>query len=289
LWDVSTPRALAAPEGDSSAEACYPLVPVMPLGLHSPLLERAGFRHAFFGRQGGVSEPPWNSLNFSLASGDDPRAVRTNLERAAAHLGVAAERIYFLCQVHGSDHRVVDGGQPPAEVQRWEGDIALSRTPELACGVRTADCAAVLLADRRSGAVAAIHSGWRSTVQSVVSAGLAALGELSGGPLEPVAAIGPHIEACCFEVGEDVAARLAAASPAGEAVVDRRPAKPHVDLRRIIAAQLEQSGVPAEAIDHVRGCTVCQPERFHSYRRDGQRGGRMLAAIVTRPSLGQGG
>lgn len=252
----------------------------MCLALHSDLLDRAGFAHAFFTRRGGVSSPPWNTLNFSTHTGDDPRAVQANWARGAAHLGIEPQRIYVLRQVHGMAHRIVRGDERQAELMRETGDIALTRSAGIACGVRTADCAAILLADCSSGAVAAVHSGWRGTVQRVVTTAVAELQKLSMGTPDVLAAIGPHIESCCFEVDDDVAGELAQASDLADRAVDRSFAKPHVDLRSIIQTQLVAAGVRSDAVDHVRGCTHCDPERFHSYRRDGQRGGRMLAAIV---------
>jgi YfiH family protein len=252
------------------------------MALTSPLLERAGFCHAFFTREGGVSQPPWDSLNFAASTGDDPASVLENLARAAAVLGVAPGRVYILSQVHGTAYRVLSGDENWDDVVRSVGDITLSRSPEVAAGVRTADCAPVLVADRTSGAVAAIHSGWRGTVANVVRAGIAVLRELAGGRGDLCAAIGPHIERCCFEVGPDVADELARASTAGRVAV-LETARPHVDLRRILRAQLEAEGLGVEAIDDVLGCTVCaRSPRFHSFRRDGKRSGRMLSAIVAR-------
>jgi polyphenol oxidase len=97
-----------------------------------------------------------------------------------------------------------------------------------------------------------------------------------------VAAIGPHIETCCFEVGEDVAQDFANASVAGQTVIDRSREKPHVNLRRVIRAQLVGAGVGDASIDDVPGCTVCDAERYFSFRRDAEKSGRMLAAIVAR-------
>jgi YfiH family protein len=197
-------------------------------------------------------------------------------------LGVAPERVYFLSQVHGTAYRVLSGDENWDDVVRSIGDITLSRSPDLAAGVRTADCAPVLVADRKSGAVAAIHSGWRGTVANVVRAGIAALRELTGRTGDLCAAIGPHIERCCFEVGPDVADELARASAAGQSAVVEG-ARPRVDLRRILRAQLEAEGLGPDAIDDVPGCTVCaRAPRFHSFRRDGKQSGRMLSAIVAR-------
>jgi YfiH family protein len=251
--------------------------------LASPLLEGAGFRHAFFTRRGGVSVPPWDTLSFAVSVGDDPAAVRENFTRAARHLGVDVARVYVLSQVHGTASHVLTGAEDRDDVVRAVGDITLSRVPGVACGVRSADCVPVLVADLTTGAVAAIHSGWRGTVADAAAAGVAALRALVGGEGDLVAAIGPHIQRCCFEVGDDVAAQLAACSPLGEAAVLRAPdRKPHVDLRRIVRAQLEAVGLAPAAIDDVLGCTVCEPDRFHSYRRDGARSGRLLSAIVAR-------
>lgn len=251
--------------------------------LTSPILEKAGFRHAFFTRIGGVSRPPWDTLSFVLATGDDPAAVGENLRRAAAILGVDPARVYYLSQDHGTAHRVLDGSEDREELLKTVGDITLSRTPGLACGVRSADCVPILIADRRSGAVAAIHSGWKGTVVNVARAGIRALRELIGAPGDLIAAVGPHIERCCFEVGPDVAAQLAAASSLGDAAVIAGSGKPHVDLRRVVHAQLEAEGIAPEAIDDVAGCTVGDRDRFHSFRRDGKVSGRLLSAIVPRP------
>jgi copper oxidase (laccase) domain-containing protein len=119
-------------------------------------------------------------------------------------------------------------------------------------------------------------------VADVVGAAVARLSELAGGSAELVAAIGPHISAAAFEVGEEVALELDRAAPGNE-VVRREPGrKPHVDLRRALRAQLRRVGLRDEAIDDVGGCTVGEPELYFSYRRDGPRSGRHLSAIVSR-------
>lgn len=259
-----------------------PELPGETRALRSPLLEKAGFRHAFFTRLGGVSRPPWDTLNFAAGVGDDPEAVAENLRRAAGDLRIDPRRLYFLSQVHGTAWQALSGEEDRDEVVRRVGDITISRAPGVGCGIRTADCVPVLLADRRTGAVAAVHSGWRGTVDNVAAAGVHALLTLVREPPELVAAIGPHIERCCFEVGDDVAASLARASKLGDAAVIRREgeARPRVDLRAVVRAQLEGAGVEPSQIDDVAGCTVCDARRFHSYRRDRDRSGRLLSAIV---------
>lgn len=249
--------------------------------LTSPLLSRAGFRHAFFTRRGGVSEGAFASLNFSVAAGDQPAHVAENLRRAGLALGVDAERIYFLSQVHGRAVELADGNQPPEAFVRREGDVVIGSVPTLACAVRSADCMPVLLADRLSGFVAAVHAGWRGVACRAVEAGVSGLKQLAGGQVELVAAVGPHISLDSFEVSEEVARELRAASPDPD-VVDRSRPRPHVDLRRIVHAQLLSLGLAPSAVDDVWGCTVRDETRFFSFRRDGKASGRLLSAIVPR-------
>jgi len=282
---------------------------VTSLGLTSSLLADHGFSHRFFTRRGGVSKPPYATLSFSTGVGDCPQAVLANLKLAAEALGVDHQRVYYLDQMHGIDWCLLSGDEDRDEVLTREGDITVTTSRDVACGVRTADCVPVLLADPLTGAVAAAHAGWRGTVAGVVPTAVRVLLQVAqGGQSEVVAttgrptaapsitdssvtamagrllaAVGPHIEQCCFEVGADVAETIAACSSLGDTVVDRSRVKPHIDLRQVVAQQLASVGV--QRVDQVAGCTVCDRERFHSYRRDGKRSGRMMAAIVGRGPL----
>lgn len=250
--------------------------------LQSPLLSAAGFRHAFFTRRGGISLGPYESLNFGYSVGDEREHVEENFRRAAQALGVGAQAVLVLSQVHGSRVVQVEAGQLRAELLTHEGDALIAAAGEVACGVRTADCVPILLADPDSGSVAAVHAGWRGTVQRIVEQAAGELERLGARRSRLLAAIGPHIARAAFEVGEDVAAELQRASSATAAIEAQPGARPHADLRRIISAQLQEAGLDARAIDQVEGCTVEEPERFFSYRRDGAKSGRMLSAIVPR-------
>ena len=197
----------------------------------------------------------------------------------------SAEVIVQVKQVHGG--RVVEaaaaaGIEADAIVARASAQPALSparpsRAAPVAVGVRVADCVPLLLADPRTGDVAAVHAGWRGVVAKIVPA---AVGALAGGPL--YAAIGPCIGACCFEVGRDVGAQIAEACGTRQVVVWGAQDKVYVDLRAAVRAQLLALGVTNAHIDDVAGCTKHESARFHSFRRDGAGGGRMLAAIATR-------
>jgi hypothetical protein len=197
-------------------------------------------------------------------------------------VGYAPNCLYEASQVHGSGVHVVRSPESIGEVRLQEADALVAAPGGIGIGVRIADCVPVLVVDLQSGAVAAIHAGWRGTVRGVVEAGVESL--LRHGCGEPgalVAAIFPHIERCCFEVGDDVAQTLQQAARSA-AVVDRSRAKPHVDLAAIVVGKLMALGLRADQIEQVPGCTRCEPERFFSYRRDGKRSGRHLCAIVSR-------
>jgi YfiH family protein len=249
--------------------------------LRSRLLLELGFCHGFNLRTGGASEGPFGSFNLGRAVGDELHHVAENHRRFAEAVGYAPGRLYEVSQVHGSEVRAVRARDDAADVRRHEADALCAPAGAIAIGVRIADCVPVLLADPETGAVAAAHAGWRGTVSGVVEAAVAALRGPQGDARQLAVAIFPHIGRCCFEVGDDVAQSLLAVSPDPE-VVDRSRNKPHVDLAAIITAKLVALGLPPERIERVDGCTRCQDERFFSYRRDGKRSGRHLAAIVSR-------
>jgi hypothetical protein len=200
-------------------------------------------------------------------------------------LGLTSEEsVVQVRQVHGA--RVVEARDAPGS----EGDALIARAAagRIAVGVRVADCVPVLVGSPDTGDVAAIHAGWRGVVAGVVRTAVAGL---DGRGL--LAAIGPCIGACCFEVGRDVADEIARASPGVNVIAARPPGPPpaidkalnkaHVDLRAAVRAQLRAAGLDDARIDDVSGCTRHEAARFHSFRRDGANSGRMLASIVTKP------
>ena len=227
--------------------------------------------HGFTDRLGGVSTGKHESLNLGVRWGDEPAAVAENLRRVAAAAGFEPGELRTIRQVHGK--AVWRAATMPAGA---EGDALWARAGDgpLVVGVLTADCVPVLLADRSGTAVAAIHSGWRGTVQDIVGATVAALAADGVDPADLVAAIGPCIEAAGFEVGEEVAREFAPAF-----VRRDLGARPHVDLVAAVRAQLVAAGVPEKAIDRVGGCTWADPGKYFSYRRDGAGIGQMLAFV----------
>jgi hypothetical protein len=205
----------------------------------------------------------------------------------AALADVPLDRLRLLTQVHG---RTIASSPAGAPWTAPEADGVITDDPSVALVVRVADCAPILLADRRLGVVAAVHAGWRSTMQRIVPAAIDALhGSYGTDPSDIVAAVGPSLGVCCGEMGEEV---LEAFRAAGHDPVTldrwfvRTPGtRPHFDLWRANREQLEASGVPAAAIHAAGLCTRTYAGTFHSYRAAGPAAGRMAALIRCRPGL----
>lgn len=205
----------------------------------------------------------------------------------AAALGVDRAAVRLIKQVHGQGFAVVRRGESP-EIERPEADIIITDDPPSAIGVRVADCAPILLADRTRPVVGAAHAGWRGAMHDVATAAVRALNETFGStPANLIAAIGPSLGPCCGEMGPEV---VEAFRDAGhdDADIDRwfttgPRGRAHFDLWLANADQLERAGVPSNAIHVARLCTRCRPDTFHSYRAAGASAGRMLGAI--RPAL----
>jgi len=182
-------------------------------------------------------------------------------------------------QVHGAGvARVVSADQLVPDV----ADAVVSSRRGVAIAVVTADCVPVLAASRDGRAVAAIHAGWRGLMAGVVAAGIEGLRAEAGAGEPVVAVIGPHIGPCCYEVDEPVlsAARARFAEALDDYIRPTSAAHAHIDLGGLTALALRQCGIePANQAILPEPCTFCDADRFHSYRRDGDRAGRLLHHI----------
>jgi YfiH family protein len=265
------------------------------LYLTSRLLSAEGVVHGFSVRGGGVSRGHHATLNLSRAVGDDPEAVGENLRRLAQAAGLADPGAFASAhQVHGD--RVVGAargsmreifpattGEPPvsgeeARDDAISGDAVIALEPGIAASVRVADCVPILLYAPDRGLAAAVHSGWRGARLGIAGRGVRALQHVAGAdPASVLAAIGPCIGRCCYEVSPELAASFRALF-GNEAADDPSGArKPRLDLRRVVASALVAAGVRPERIEHVGGCTSCDVSAFFSHRRDRGRTGRHLA------------
>lgn len=248
----------------------------------SLLAELPNVRHAFFTREGGVSEGVYGSLNGGIGSQDAPERVGENRARMAARLGVAPERLVTAYQIHSPD--VIVATEPWTRAEAPRADAIVTRERGLAIGVTTADCGPVLFADSGAGVIGAAHAGWKGAVGGVLEAALEAMARLGAEPSRVVAALGPMIRQENYEVGADLVGRFAAAD--GDSTrffgAARRPDRSLFDLAGYIRARLARAGIAR--IDDVARCTYADAERFFSYRRMTHRGepdyGRHVNAIV---------
>jgi hypothetical protein len=242
--------------------------------LRARLLEE--FPHGFTTRSGGVSPAPWDAMNLGDAVGDDPGRVAENWERLRAAVGLRFARVR---QVHGD--RIVVAAEPhgPGE----DADAVATAAPGVAACVSVADCVPVLLADPRSGAVAAVHAGWRGAIAGIAARAARLMTERFGAdPAELLAAVGPSIGPCCYEVDPGLAARFTAAF--GAAVANASPAQPRLDLWMANERALRSAGLRSRNVEVLGRCTSCEPERFYSHRRDRGETGRQVGFIAPRPS-----
>ena len=288
------------------------------------LSEIAWLRHGFSTRQGGVSqEYGGQQLNLGFTAEDTAENVVRNRRRLLCKLKAVDESgkawpLVLLHQVHSAAiHRVfgVIGGQRGPEWARLgknkaletAGDGLITSAAGVLLGVGVADCFPVIVADRKRRAVGVFHAGWRGTVQRIVEKGVGEMRRQFGcDPEDLVAAIGPGIGACCYEIGEEVEdefdSQFAYSKELFEDVFDSWSLKTkypmlflnqrapghgepamsrHLDLVKANWCQLLDAGVPAENIESMNLCTACHTELFFSYRKE-RVTGRMLAVVGMR-------
>lgn len=221
-------------------------------------------------RAGGRSRPPYDTFNLGDHVGDDPSAVAANRARLASELGLAADHIAWMDQVHGCTVTVVDG---PVTTPAPSTDALVTSRPGLAVVALVADCVPVLLGDPVAGVAAAVHAGRVGAGAGVLTAALRTMCEHGADPQRVQALLGPSICGACYEVPAEMAAAVDAQLP-GSARTSRT-GTPSLDLRAGLWRQLADSGVGKIGVDP--RCTV-EDEELFSYRRQSTTG--RLAAIT---------
>lgn len=238
-------------------------------------------RHAFFTRQGGVSQGIYASLNGGVGSADQPEAVAENRARMAGEFGLDPGALLTLFQIHSAEVVTVERPWPAGE--RPKADAMVTRVPHLAIGVASADCGPVLFADPHAGIIGAAHAGWKGAVGGVLEATVARMEELGAKRSDIVAVLGPTIGPTAYEVGPEFVHRLLERSQDSRRFFtpSERPDHALFDLPAYILDRLLQAGI-GEA-EWLGLCTYSDPERFFSYRRSVHTGeadyGRLISAI----------
>jgi len=279
--------------------------------LHSEKLAKLPWLvHAFSTRVGGVSRVyGGNALNLGFTAHDSRTAVERNRALFLKKLGVANGRkawpLITLRQIHSDLIHCVDRvpERPPA------GDGLITNTPGLLLAVQAADCLPVIVVDRKRRAVGVFHAGWRGSVKRIVEKGVGEMRKHFGSdPRNLSAAIGPGVQACCYQVGEEVRTRFEAQFAYGARLFrevkesdpvrekypllflsarapghSELPVKLFLDLVEANRRQLLDAGVPAKSIDASTPCTACHPELLFSHRAEKGMTGRLMGVAGIRP------
>lgn len=251
--------------------------------------------HAFSMRRGGISPFPSGALNLAYLPEDTKENVDTNRARFLAALGREPLTPITLHQVHSSQIHILNkeasktksflplsDRNPPDPCRMGDGDGLVTDATGYGLGIQTADCFPIFLVDPKRRAIANLHAGWRGTHSRIVERGVEAMRSTYGSsPADLMAALGPGIGDCCYEVGEEVTEAFRREFSYVDEII-RRPAgavRPHLDLAAANERQLRESGLGENQILQAHRCTACEPEWFFSYRRENGRTGRMMALI----------
>ena len=233
--------------------------------------------HAVLTRLGGVSLPPYATLNLSQVVGDDPAAVEANYERVCRTLGIPRSHMVTCHQVHSADVFVATAADGGRLVGR--GDALIADQPGVYLSMRFADCTPILLHDPVRRAVGIAHAGWRGTLKNVAGAVARAMVERLGClPGDISAVIGPAIGPCCYQVGGEVIQAVEATCADAAGLLQRRAGgRAYFDLWEANRRRLVEAGMGRVAVAGL--CTACRTDHFFSHRAERGQTGRFGAVI----------
>ena len=243
------------------------------------LLDLPGVTHAFFKRVGGVSKPPYDSLNTGQSSEDEPKHVAENRKRVADRLSIRPDHLLSLWQCHSREVLIVDRpfeGRPKA-------DGMVTKTPGLGLSALAADCGPVLFCDPDNKVIGACHAGWRGALSGITDATIDSMIAIGASRENICAVLGPCISQPSYEVGHEYRDSFVAENESYDRFFKLGPkGKPHFDLKRFILMRLREAGLTR--IEALPDCTYAQPQDFFSYRYNTHHGisdyGRNISAIM---------
>lgn len=252
----------------------------------SRLFDSHGIKHAFFTRNGGVSEGAFSSLNFAIGMGkvaDSEENVIKNHSIAAKLFGLSESDICRSYQTHTSNVVLADNTDRGRGIilPQYENGVDGMVTTErnLLLSIRTADCVPILLCDTEKRVCAAVHSGWRGTVGGIAENAVELMVKQGASREKIIAAIGPCINNCCYEVGQELYDSFASAGFDCGILFEKMGSKYMLDLNTANKLVLNRAGIADSSISIARICTKCNSDHFFSHRRDGVIRGTMSAMI----------
>ena len=251
-----------------------------PAPIQDDVFSKLNVKHGFFTREGGVSKGIYAGLNVGLGSDDNRSYVLENRSRVANHFDADPDCLISPYQVHSAD--VIEVREPWEEGYRPKVDALVTRNPDIAIGILTADCGPVLFADAENSVIGAAHAGWKGATGGVLDNTVSAMETIGAEREHIVAVLGPTISQENYEVGPEFVERLIDIHPDNKdyLVASEKPEHFMFDLPAYIIARLTIVGVKAHWSEH---CTYADEESFFSYRRTTHRKeadyGRQISAI----------
>ncbi len=252
----------------------------------------AGIRHGISTRHGGISDPPYDSLNLGFSTLDDEECVAENRSNFARALGITSVELTTAHLTHGSDVAVFDATTPDDWPRAWhpvragsrrftwvfEADAVISNVTGLTFLLTAADCTPIFFLDRLRGVVGAAHAGWRGTARGIAGHVVRHMTRSFGTyPADLVAGIGPSMGPCCYTVGREVVDAFETFGTRPALVANGDSVR--LDLWESNRVQLQAAGVPSDSIETMGLCTGCHVSDFFSHRAEQGRTGRMAGAI----------
>jgi polyphenol oxidase len=238
-------------------------------------------RHGFSTRHGGKPRSSQNSFNLGYTEWDSSKRVDENRNRFLSALNLPGMPLATLHQVHSNRVHIIK--DIPGQWNQADGDALVTKVEGIALAIQIADCLPVLIADPVKNVLAAVHSGWRGTLGKIFIETVREMENVFGSePGRLLAAIGPGIRACCFEVGLEVASLFDKEFPgcALAKPINTRPGKFLLDLPRALEIQFQAAGIRPEKSFDLGKCNRCNTNEFFSYRAEGSNSGRMMAVIA---------
>ncbi len=202
----------------------------------------------------------------------------------AGHLGLAKEQTVTAHQIHGNAIRIIESLNATEGSDEAGHDALITGQTGLLIAIATADCVPVLIVDIAQRVIAAVHAGWRGTLKRITKEVVTAMNSRFGSQARNLwVGLGPSAGPCCYEVDEAVLDPLKTEFPKWRSVIRKQGnGKAFLDLRSLNRLQLVEVGIPPQQIHMLDTCTVCCPEKFYSYRREGQKAGRMFSGVVVK-------
>ena len=252
--------------------------------LEPGLLAASGIISAgFTTRHEGVSRHPYNTFNLGSTTSDAPHNVQGNRSILARAFGVRSERVVTVAQVHGTDLLIIDTPNPDySHFLKLECDGLITNQAGVMIGVCVADCVPLLLLDQKKRVAAALHAGWKGTAQEIGIKGVEALVAMfESKPRDILAAIGPGIGSCCYEVDTQVMEAFGKNNEVWEASArETGRGRWRLDLASANYRQLLMAGLEEVNIETTTLCVFCEHDLFFSHRRDNGETGRQMGFIM---------